>query len=144
MKFTDGNSVIVTLVFMLTVSMTSFSVGANCNLPIPEGGEVGYIESKENIFGDIVKVKPPYVFIRDGRTQQVEKFSLSKLTEVYSSYDGYLPLSVLKPKLQTWVWFKNCTKPKTGVPEVAYFQFFSEDPKDRATLDSNGKILSTP
>jgi len=84
------------------------------------------------------------VFIKDGRTHQVEKISVSKITEAFSSYGGDAPLSVLQPNLQVWIWFKNCSKPKTGVAEAAYFQFFSTDPKDRAILDSSGKILSVP
>ncbi len=135
---------IATIGLLVSLLIASCQVSAKCQLPIPDGGDESYIPSKENIFGDIAKIELPYVFIRDGRTHQVEKVSISNIKEVYSSYGGDAPISVLQPNLQVWIWFKNCSRPKTGVPEVAYFQFFSTDPKDRATLDGNGKIISAP
>lgn len=144
MKLFDRNRAIITLSIMATVSMASFSVGAKCNLPIPDGGGEDYITSKENIFGDIDKVALPFVYIKNGKSQKVEKISLSKIKEIFSVYGGDGPLTDLKPNLQVWVWYQNCQEPKGGVPKAAYFQIFSTNPKDRARLDSNGKILSVP
>lgn len=33
---------------------------------------------------------------------------------------------------------------RKGVPNAAYFEFFSTGPNDRATLDKNGKIIAVP
>lgn len=115
-----------------------------CNLPIPDTMPDGYIVSKENLWGDITKVKLPIVYIKSGKTHKIVKVSLSKIKEDYSVYGGNGPLSELKPGLQVWVWFENCKVPHKGIPHAAYFQIFSSDPKDRATLDKNGKIISVP
>jgi hypothetical protein len=144
MTYMGKLNLIVTLSFSTALFMFSHQVSATCQLPIPDGGDETYIPSKANIFGDIVKVELPYVFIKNGRTHQEETVSVSDITDVHSSYGGVSPLSVLKPNLQVWVWFKNCRKPKTGPSEVAYFQFFSSDPTDRATLDETGKVISVP
>jgi hypothetical protein len=115
---------------------------AKCILPIPDGD--GPSPSQENIFGDVEKVDLPYVFIRNGRTKKVEKVSVAKIGEIYSVYGGDAPLSDLRPELQTWIWFRNCTRPSGVTPEVAYFQIFSTDPKDRARLNRKGKIIWVP
>ena len=117
---------------------------AKCLLPIPDGGSEGYAPSKENLWGDIEKVELPFVYIKSGKNRQVVKVSVSKLKEVYSVYGGDGPLSVLRPHLQVWVWFENCKAPASGVPNVAYFQFFSSSPNDRATLDKEGRIVTVP
>lgn len=117
---------------------------AKCMLPIPDGGPEDYVPSKENLWGNIEKVELPFVYIKSGKSRQVVKVSLSKIKEVYSVYGGDGPLSVLRPRLQVWVWFENCKSPNSGVPDVAYFQFFSSDPNDRATLDSEGRIVRVP
>lgn len=119
------------------------SFGA-CRLPIPDGGDEGYVPSKENLFGDIVRVELPLVTVKNGRTQVLEQISVSKITEIYSVYGGDGPLSELKPGLQVWIWFENCKRPAGGVPLVAYFQIFSTDPTDRAKLNRHGRIVSVP
>lgn len=119
-------------------------VFATCRLPIPDGGDETYVPSRENLFGDIERVELPYVFVKNGKTQRLEKISASKITEIYTVYGGFGPLSELKPKLQVWVWFENCERPKEGIPNAEYFQIFSTDPTDRAKLDRDGKIISVP
>jgi hypothetical protein len=113
-----------------------------CRLPIADGGPQGYAPSKENLFGDIVRVSLPVVAIRNGRTHALEEVSVSKISEIYSVYGGDGPLSDLKPGLQVWVWFQQCRRPAHGTPHAAYFQFFSTDPTDRARLDRQGRIVS--
>jgi hypothetical protein len=136
------------LLFLL-LGAASLGVGsapakAECLLPIPDGGGEGYKPSKENLWGDIERVELPFVYIKSGKTHQVVKVSLAKINAAYSVYGGDGPLSTLRPGLQAWVWFENCTAPRSGVPNVAYFQFFSSNPNDRATLDKNGKIIAVP
>lgn len=115
-----------------------------CHLPIPDGGDEGYVPSEENLFGDIVRVKLPLVTIKNGRTHDLEQVSVSRIREIYSVYGGDGPLSELKPGLQVWVWFEKCKRPTEGVPFAAYFQIFSTDPTDRAKLNRQGKIISVP
>lgn len=122
--------------------LTPLSALAACKLPVPDGG--GVSPSKPNIFGSIERVELPYVFIRNGRTQQLEKVSLVKIGEIYSVYGGDAPFSDLQPRLQSWVWFAGCKRLKTGIPQAAYFQIFSSDPGDRAKLDRVGRIISVP
>jgi hypothetical protein len=105
------------------------SFGA-CRLPIPDGGGEDYVPSKENLFGEIVRVKFPLVTIKNGRTHDLEQVSVSKISEIYSVYGGDAPLSELKPGLQVWVWFTKCKRPTEGTPLAAYFQIFSTDPTD--------------
>ena len=119
------------------------SYGA-CRLPIPDGGDEGYVPSKENFFGDIVRVELPLVAIRNGRSREIELVSVSKISEIYSVYGGDGPLTDLKPGLQVWVWFQNCKRPMEGIPLVAYFRIFSTDPADRAKLNRQGRIISLP
>ena len=124
--------------------LAPLSASATCRLPIPDGGDETYIPSRANVFGNIQRVELPYVFVIDGQTHHLEKISISKITEIYSVYGGDGPLSELKPKLQVWVWFANCKRPKEGFPNAAYFQIFSTDPTDRARLDREGRIVSVP
>ena len=119
------------------------SFGA-CRLPIPDGGDEGYISSNANLFGDIVRVDLPLVTIKNGKTHHLEQVSVSKIGEIYSVYGGDGPLSDLKPGLQVWVWFEMCKRPAKGIPFAAYFQIFSTDPVDRAKIDHQGRIISVP
>ena len=129
---------------LLGLVLVPLPASAACLLPIPDGGDETYVPSRENLFGNIERVELPYVFVRNGKTKRLEQISVSKITEIYSVYGGYAPLSDLKPKLQVWVWFENCKRPKEGFPNAAYFQIFSSDPTDRAKLDHEGKIISVP
>lgn len=117
---------------------------AECLLPTPDGSPGDFTPSRENLWGDIERVELPFVYIKSGKTHQVVKVSLSKIDEAYSVYGGPGKLSVLQPRLQVWVWYENCRAPGSGVPNAAYFQFFSSDPNDRATLDKGGKIIAVP
>lgn len=115
-----------------------------CNLPIPDTTPDGYIVSKENLWGDITKVELPFVYIKSGKTHKTVKVSLSSIKEAFTVYGGDMPFAKLQPGLQVWVWYENCKAPRKGVPNAAYFQIFSSDPKDRAMLDKYGKIISVP
>ena len=115
-----------------------------CRLPISDGGDEGYVPSKENLFGDIVRVSLPVVTVKNGRTHLLEQVSVSKISEIYSVYGGDAPLSELKPGLQVWIWFDRCKRPAEGIPLAAYFQIFSTDPTDRAKLNRQGRIISVP
>lgn len=126
---------------LLLVALPSY---AGCKLPIPDGGDEGYMPSKANLFGEITQVDLPTVTIRDGRAGSLAKVSLTEIRAIYSVYGGDWPLTDLKPKLQVWVWFEGCKHPKGGVPKAAYFQVFSTNPQDRAKLDWDGRIVSTP
>lgn len=142
------NFAVTNLLFLLlsvaTLSLASTPAKAACLLPVPDGGGENYKPSKENLWGDIERVELPFVYIKSGKTHQLVKVSLSKVDAAYSVYGGDAPLSALRPKLQVWVWFENCRAPGSGVPNAAYFEFFSTDPNDRATLDKNGKIIAVP
>jgi hypothetical protein len=129
-------------IFLLAIANLALAEVATCNLPIPDGGPDNYTWSKENIFGEIETVELPSVFIKNGLTHNLEKVSVSKINAIFSLYGGDSDLSELKPGMQVWIWFKDCQRVGSETPEVAYFQFFSTDPKDRAKLDANGKIVS--
>jgi hypothetical protein len=133
---------VLCLFFVLLLAPLS-SFGA-CRLPIPDGVEEGYAPSKENLFGDIVRVDLPLVTVKNGRTQALEQVSVSKISEIYSVYGGDGPLSELKPGLQVWIWFEKCKRPAEGIPIAAYFQIFSTDPTDRAKLNRQGRVISVP
>jgi hypothetical protein len=109
---------------LVVLLMMSPPVFAKCFLPIPDGDDENYAPSKANLFGDIVKAELPFVFIKNGQTQKVEKVSVSKISEVYSVYGGIGPLLALRANMQAWIWFDNCVKPKSEVFDVAYLQFF--------------------
>lgn len=130
---------IVRLAFTLLLSPLVTS--AACNLPALDGAGN---PSRPNIFGEIERVAPPYLFIRNGRTHSVEQVSISKIKEVFTVYGGDAPLEELKPRLQVWVWFEQCRRPPSGIASAAYFQIFSIDPLDRAKLDREGNIVSVP
>lgn len=119
------------------------SIGA-CRLPISDGGEEGYVPSKANIFGDIVEVELPLISTRNGKTKKLEQAFVSKTEEIFSVYGGFGSLADLKPEMQVWVWFENCKRPREGIPVAAYFQFFSTDPTDRATINRQGRIIAAP
>ncbi len=142
------NFAMANLLFLLlgaaTLGFASLPAKAACLLPIPDGGGEGYKPSKENLWGDIERVELPFVYIKSGKSHQVVKVSLSRIDAVYSVYGGPGKLSLLRPRLQVWVWFENCREPGSGVPNAAYFQFFSADPNDRAALDKDGKITAVP
>jgi len=119
----------ILVLWLLTVFiLTPLPVCSECRLPVPDGGDETYVPSKENLFGNIERVELPYAFVRNGKTQRLEQISVSKITEIYTVYGGDAPVSELKPKLQVWVWFENCKRPKEGIPNAAYFQIFSTDP----------------
>lgn len=126
---------------LLLAPLSSFGV---CRLPIPDGGDESYVPSKENLFGDIVRVELPLVTIKNGRSKVLEQVSVSKITDIYSVYGGDGPLSELKPGLQVWIWFEKCKRSTDGIPSAAYFQIFSKDPTDRAKLNRRGRIISVP
>lgn len=135
------------LILLLGAATPAFAAPhakAVCNLPIPDGGPDDYKTSDENIWGDISKVELPFVYVKSGKTHKIVKISLAKVKSDFSVYGGDGPLSELKPGLQVWVWYENCKAPRKGIPNAAYFQIFSSDPKDRATLDDNGQIVSVP
>ncbi len=117
---------------------------AECLLPIPDGGPENYAPSRENLWGDVEKVELPFVYIKSGKTHQLVKVSLSKVDQIYSVYGGFETLSILRPHMQVWVWFENCKVPGSGVPNAAYFQYFSSDPSDRAELSKDGRIIAVP
>jgi hypothetical protein len=118
-------------------------VHAGCRLPRPDGGE-NCRPSKESIFGEIERVELPNVFVRNGKTKRPEQISVAKIDAIYSVYGGDRAVEALKPGLQVWIWFKDCKRPKSGPIYAAYFEFFSINPKDRAKLNRNGKIVSVP
>ena len=124
--------------------LAPMSSSGACRLPIPDGGDDGYVPSKENLFGDIVRVELPLVTVENGRTRVLEQVSVSKISEICSVYGGDGPLSELKPGLQVWIWFEKCKRPAEGIPLVAYFQIFLTDPTDRAKLNRQGRIVSAP
>lgn len=124
--------------------LAPMSSSGACRLPIPDGGDEGYVPSKENLFGDIVRVELPLVTVKNGKTQNLEQVSVSKISALYSVYGGDGPLSELKPGLQVWVWFEKCKRPTEGIPFASYFQIFSMDPKDRAKINLQGRIISVP
>ena len=134
----------IVLCFWLGFLLAPLPSSAACRLPISDGGDEGYVPSKANLFGEIVRVEFPLVIIRNGKTQNLEQVSLSKISEIYSVYGGDGPLSELKPRLQVWVWFENCKRPTEGTPVAAYFQIFSSDPTDRAKVSRQGRIISVP
>lgn len=135
-------NLLVLLLGAATFGLAAPPAQAACLLPIPDGGGEDYTPSKENLWGDIERVELPFVYIKSGKTHKTVKVSLAKIKETYSVYGGPGSLSELQPKLQVWVWFENCRAPQKGVPNAAYFEFFSTDPNDRATLDKNGKIIA--
>jgi hypothetical protein len=135
---------IMTLMLLLFNANIVLAGDSTCHLPIPDGGPDGYMQSKENVFGEVEKVEFPNVFIKNGQTHKLEKVSLSQINSIFSVYGGDGSKSDLKPGMQVWLWFKDCKVHIGETPEVAYFQFFSTDPKDRAKLDANGKIVSVP
>lgn len=137
-------NVLVLLLGAATLGLASPPAKAECLLPIPDGGGEGYKPSKENLWGDIERVELPFVYIKSGKTHETVKVSLSRIKEAYTVYGGDMPLSVLQPRLQVWVWFEDCRAPGSGVPNAAYLKFFSSNPNDRATLDKEGKIISVP
>jgi hypothetical protein len=132
------------LCLLAGILLAPLSSSGACRLPIPDGGDERYVPSKENLFGDIVRIDLPLVTIRNGRTREVEQVSVSKIREIYSVYGGDGPLSDLKPGLQVWVWFQDCKRTAKEIPFVAYFQIFSTDPTDRAKLNRQGRIISVP
>jgi hypothetical protein len=132
------------LCFCVGLLLTPLPSSGACRLPIPDGGDEDYVPSKANLFGDIVRVELPLVTIKNGRTQDLEQVSVSKIGEIYSVYGGDGSLSELKPGLQVWVWFEKCKRPTEGIPSVAYFQIFSTDPTDRARINRQGAIISVP
>ena len=129
---------------LCSLLLAPLSSSGACRLPIPDGGDEGHVTSKENIFGDIVRVDLPLVTVKNGRTQVLEQVSVSNIREIYSVYGGDGPLSELKPGLQVWIWFEKCKRPAEGIPLAAYFQIFSTDPTDRAKLSRQGQIISVP
>jgi hypothetical protein len=137
-------SAMIPLLGAATPGLAASPAQAACLLPIPDGGGEDYKPSKENLWSDIERVELPFVHIKSGTTHKTVKVSLAKIKEAYTVYGGPADFSTLKPKLQVRVWFENCRAPKNGVPNVAYFQYFSDDPKDRATLDKNGEIIAVP
>jgi hypothetical protein len=89
-------------------------------------------------------VELPNVVVRNGRTKRLEDVSVAKIDAIFSVYGGDSPLTELKPGLQVWIWFVDCKRPKTGPAYAGYFEIFSSNPKDRAKLNRNGKIISVP
>ncbi len=128
----------------LGLLLAPLSSSGACRLPIPDGGDEGYVESNENLFGDIVRVELPLITVKNGKTHGLRQVSVSRISVIYSVYGGNAPLSELKPGMQVWVWFEKCKRPTEGIPFAAYFQFFSTDQKDRARLNRQGKIVSVP
>lgn len=45
-----------------------------CRLPIPDGGDEGYVPSKDNLFGNVVQVALPFVTVRNGRSKKLSRF----------------------------------------------------------------------
>ncbi len=134
----------LSICFCAGLFLVPLSSPAACRLPVPDGGDEGYVPSKENLFGDIVRVDLPLVTVRNGRTRKPEQISVADISGIYSIYGGDGPLSELKPGLQVWVWFRKCERPGEGIPFAAYFQVFSTDPGDRARLNRQGQIISVP
>lgn len=126
------------------IALIPLQLFAKCLLPIPDGGGDNYAPSRPNIFGEIDRVALPNVYVKNGKTGETEQVSVSQISEVYSVYGGDEQLAAIKPKLQVWIWFKDCKRSLTGPQNAAYFEIFSTDPKHRARLDRNGKIISVP
>ncbi|WP_374334316.1 hypothetical protein [Leeia sp.] len=133
--------IISVLLLCAALSVPLSSVAA-CVLPVPDGDEVP--PSPANLFGEIERVQLPYVVIRNGRTGARQTVSLKGAAAVYTVYGGDGPVSGLKRGLQVWVWYRHCARPARGIPHAAYFQVFSLDPGDRATLDREGRIIAVP
>jgi hypothetical protein len=134
------NSLLITT-FIALIPMQLF---AKCLLPIPDGGDEVYAPSRPNMFGNVERVAFPIVYVKNGKTGEIEQVSVSKISEIYSVYGGDGQLTAIKPRLQVWIWFEDCKRSASGPQKASYFQFFSTDPNDKAKLDRHGKIVSVP
>jgi hypothetical protein len=117
---------------------------AKCLLPIADGGGHNYVPSRPNVFGVVERVDLPNVYVKNGKTGASEHVSVSQISEIFSVYGGDDHLAAITPKLQVWIWFKDCKRSSKGPQNAAYFQIFSIDPNDRARLDRNGNIITVP
>lgn len=133
--------IISALVLFAALSAAGLGMAA-CVLPVPDGGDGP--PSPANLFGTIERVRLPYMLIRNSRTGARESVSLKGVAAIYTVYGGNGPLTALRRGLQVWVWFKQCTRPLKGIPQVDYVQVFSLAPGDRAALDGDGHIIAVP
>lgn len=101
---------------------------ANCVLPTPDGS--GENPSRENLHGTIVRIRAGDVEIRrnDRRRTLV---AMPATGTVFTAFGGDGDPTDLKVGQTVWVWFKDCRMPKSGLPQPAYFQVYSMNPKDK-------------
>lgn len=122
------SSIAHTTFFLALTLLHGLAFAAKCVLPLPDGG--GEMPSRENLHGTIVLIRPGEVQIlrKDQRRTSV---AMPTAGTVFTAFGGDGDPVDLKVGQTVWVWFKNCRMPRSGLPEPAYFQIYSMDPKDR-------------
>lgn len=105
-----------------------WAFAANCVLPEPDGG--GEKPSRENLHGAIAHIRTGEIKVlsKDGRLTSV---ATPKSETIFTAFGGDGKPSDLMVGQTVWIWYTNCKVPKTGLPEPAYFQVYSMNPKDK-------------
>jgi hypothetical protein len=100
---------------------------ARCVLPVPDGGAEA--PSRANVEGVIASIQHDVVTIQPNNATQRVRVRVK--SPIYTAFGGDGDLSDLQVGQLAWVWFPGCRRNDQGLPEAAYFQIYSKDPKDR-------------
>ena len=105
-----------------------WAFAASCVLPVPDGGDEK--PSRENLHGTIAHIRSDEIRVlsKDGRLTSI---AMPKSGTIFTAFGGDGKPSDLKVGQTVWVWYNGCQIPKSGLPEPAYFQVYSMDPKDK-------------
>lgn len=115
--------------FALSAAITCLAAlsHARCVLPIPDGGAEA--PSRANVEGVIASIQHDVVTIQPNNATQPVRVRVK--SPIYTAFGGDGDLSDLQVGQLTWVWFPGCRRNAQRLPEAAYFQIYSKDPKDR-------------
>ena len=105
------------------------TASAKCVLPVPDGGDEP--PSKHNAAGRIVEVKGASILVTERGRARPLLLETTENTTYATIYGGWVRRDRLRPGQFVWLWYPGCTKPKTGLPQVAYLRLHSYDPSDQ-------------
>ncbi len=96
---------------------------SHCVLPVADGG--GANPSPPSLSGTILSTSPGRVTVRVAGTTRARQVAVGSATSFFTVYGGSFEIHDLRPGQHTLIWFKNCVKPRRGLPTAAVLQVCS-------------------
>jgi hypothetical protein len=100
-----------------------------CILPAPDGGDTE-TPNAPNIHGKIIEKTNATITVFADTGNRKTVIELNSKTELYTVYGGDSPVDELRPGLEAWIYYENCSVYRGQMPVARMIWVYSMDPDD--------------